>query len=61
MTPCSLGSGLPSPHLLQRCNEVVTGQTALLLMALAGLELTSDLFVVDGLALLIVAGAAVEF
>ena len=53
-------SALPSPHLPERRTHAVAGHAALLLVALACLELAFDLFAVNGVAPLLAAGAAVE-
>jgi hypothetical protein len=56
----SFWSGLPSPHLPECSPHAVAGNAALLLIALAGLELAFDLFAVNGVGPLFAAGAAVE-
>ena len=53
-------SALPSPHLPERRTHAVAGHAALLLVALACLELAFDLFAVNGVAPLLAARAAVE-
>ena len=53
-------SALASPHFPERCTEAVAGQTALLLIALACLELAFDFFAVEGIAPLLATRPAVE-